>query len=94
MSFPAWLPLGSAVARKRLEQFDRVRILDQDLLAGVADDLVAEAAAAAPALLDGGGASRSSAPAEQPLDVAELELHVGRPAVVALAGIGRRLHFA
>src|SRR5262249_60612622 len=33
-------------------------------------------------------------PAEQPLDVGELELHVGRPAVIALAGIGGRLHFA
>ena len=34
------------------------------------------------------------APSEQPLDVGELELDVGRPAVVALAGIGRRLHLA
>src|SRR5262249_60028319 len=33
-----------------------------------------------------------SSPAEQPLDIAELEFHVGRPAVIALAGIGRRLH--
>src|SRR5262249_53738624 len=34
----------------------------------------------------------ASSPAEQPLDIAELELHVGRPAVIALAGIGGRLH--
>src|SRR5262249_61276739 len=33
-----------------------------------------------------------SSPAEQPLDIGELELHVGRPPVIALAGIGRRLH--
>ena len=34
MSFPAWVPLGSAVARRRLEQFGRVAggILDQDLM--------------------------------------------------------------
>src|SRR5438270_639866 len=30
---------------------------------------------------------------EQPLDIAELQFHVGRTPVVALAGIGRRLHF-
>src|SRR5437762_14094474 len=35
-----------------------------------------------------------STAAEQPLDVAELELDVGRAAVVALAGIRRRLHLA
>src|SRR5215475_1468921 len=33
-----------------------------------------------------------SSAAEQPLDIGELELHVSRPAVIALAGIGRRLH--
>ena len=31
-------------------------------------------------------------PAEQLLDVGQLEFHVGRPAVVALARMGRRLH--
>src|SRR5262249_56660410 len=35
-----------------------------------------------------------SSRAEQPLDIGELELHVSRPAVIALAGIGCRLHFA
>src|SRR5205814_794496 len=44
---------------------------------------------------DGGPpAAAPSAPAEQPLDVVELELDVGRPPVVALAGMGRRLHLA
>src|SRR5579883_1807869 len=33
-------------------------------------------------------------PAEQPLDVHELELDVGGPAVIALAAVGRRLHLA
>src|SRR5262249_19280681 len=33
-------------------------------------------------------------PAEQPLDIGELELHVGGAAVVALAGIGRCFHLA
>src|SRR5580692_2060834 len=36
----------------------------------------------------------NSAPAEQALDVGELQLHVGGAAVVALAGVGRRLHLA
>ena len=34
------------------------------------------------------------APAKQPLDIAELELHISGSAVVALAGIGRGFHFA
>src|SRR6476469_2369936 len=34
------------------------------------------------------------APTEQPLDVGELQFHVGRAAVIALAGIGRPLHLA
>ena len=33
-------------------------------------------------------------PPEQPLDVGQLQFDVGRAAVVALAGAGRRLHFA
>src|SRR5208282_3441108 len=33
-------------------------------------------------------------PTEQPLDIGELELDIGRAAVVALAGAGRRLHRA
>src|SRR5205085_5210381 len=36
----------------------------------------------------------ASPPPEQPLDVAELELDVSRAAVIALAGIRRRLHLA
>src|SRR5262249_200631 len=35
-----------------------------------------------------------SLPPEQPLDIGELEFHVSGAAVVALAGIGRRLHLA
>ncbi len=35
-----------------------------------------------------------SAPPEQALDVGELELDIGRAAVVALAGAGRLLHLA
>jgi len=35
-----------------------------------------------------------SAAAEEALDVGELELDVGGAAVVALAGVGRRLHLA
>src|SRR5271166_5013541 len=37
---------------------------------------------------------RFSPPPEQPLDVGKLELDIGRAAVVALAGAGRRLHGA
>src|SRR5690606_28545825 len=32
--------------------------------------------------------------AEQLFDIGELELYVGRPAMIALAGMGRRLHLA
>ena len=35
-----------------------------------------------------------SPPAEQALDVGELQLHIGRAAVVALARVRRRLHLA
>ncbi len=35
-----------------------------------------------------------SAPPEQPLDIGELQLDIGRAAVVALAGMGRGLHLA
>ena len=39
--------------------------------------------------------ARQSLPSpEQPLDVGELQFDIGRAAVVALAGAGRRLHFA
>src|SRR3974390_229403 len=38
--------------------------------------------------------SKSSAPPEQTLDIAELELHISGPAVVALAGVGSCLHLA
>ena len=37
---------------------------------------------------------RRSAPAEQPLDVAALQLDLGRPAVAALSGVRRRFHLA
>jgi hypothetical protein len=33
-------------------------------------------------------------PAEQALDIGKLEFNVGRSAVIALAGMGRQLHFA
>ena len=33
-------------------------------------------------------------PPEQLLDIAQLQFHIGRPAVVALAGVRRRLHLA
>src|SRR5262249_33953618 len=36
----------------------------------------------------------SSAPAEQLFDIRQLELHIGRPAMVALAGMGRGFHLA
>src|SRR5260221_12435398 len=43
-------------------------------------------------------ASRSrgtgSPPAEQPLDIPELQRDPGRPAVIAFAGVGGRFHFA
>src|SRR4029450_7692107 len=39
------------------------------------------------------GVSAALSPPEQPLDIGERELHVGGAAVIALAGIGRRLHF-
>ena len=42
--------------------------------------------------LPAGGEMGLSPPPEQPLDVGELQLDVGRPAVVALAGVRRRLH--
>ncbi len=37
---------------------------------------------------------RPLAPPEQPVDVRELQFHVGRSAMVALAGARRRLHLA
>lgn len=40
------------------------------------------------------GSGRFSTPAEKPLDVGELEFDIGRPAVIALPGAGRRLHLA
>src|ERR1700730_18263163 len=33
-------------------------------------------------------------PPKQPLDIGELQLHIGRAAMIALAGIRRRFHFA
>src|SRR5262245_45337316 len=41
-----------------------------------------------------GQAWRLSPPPEQSLDVGKLQFHIGRPAVVALAGIRHRLHLA
>ena len=35
-----------------------------------------------------------SAPAEHPFDVGELQLHIGRPPVIALAGMRGRFHLA
>jgi Domain of unknown function (DUF6894) len=37
-------------------------------------------------------ARRRLATSKQPFDVAKLKLHIGRPAMVALAGIGSRFH--
>jgi hypothetical protein len=39
------------------------------------------------------GVSAALSPSEQPLDIGEPELHVSGAAVIALAGIGRCLHF-
>src|SRR3546814_9279034 len=36
--------------------------------------------------------SGTSAAAEQPLDIGELQLDIGRAAMIALPGMGRRLH--
>src|SRR5579883_93021 len=41
-----------------------------------------------------GCVDRRSAPPEQPLDIGKLELDVSRPAVIALPGMGGRLHLA